>query len=240
MSPGSLSTSTVPHVRHARADIPRLQRLLPAHSTQTAREFAALDRSTTAVAVGHGRTLFHEGDPARYFFRIVSGAVRSCRLLPDGRRQIGDFFLPDDFFGFGAADVYLHSAEAIVDTSLIAYPRKLLDGTLPGPARFARALLTIMSRRLADAQQQMVLLGRKTAEERVATFLLGMSERCGDCNHIQLLMTREDIADHLGLTTETVSRTLTKLRADGFISFRAPSDIHFIDRDALMELAEGS
>lgn len=230
----------MPDVRHARAEIARLQRPLPAQSTQPAREFAALDRSATAVAVRHGRTLFHEGDPARCFFRVISGAVRSCRLLPDGRRQIGDFFLPDDFFGFGAADVYLHSAEAIVNTALVAYPRKLLDGALLGQARFVRALLTIMSRRLTDTQQQMVLLGRKTAEERVATFLLGMSERCGEGDHVRLPMTRADIADHLGLTIETVSRVLTKLRADGLIALRASSDVRFIDRDALAELAEGN
>jgi CRP/FNR family transcriptional regulator len=230
----------MPESRRPGSDIGPLRKPASARAAEAEDEFGALLRIGTRVAVRRGQTLFHQGDPARCLFRVVSGAIRSSRILSDGRRQIGDFFLSGDFFGFGATDVLSHSAEAIVDTAVSAYPHKALEGMLLQQPRLGRALLAVMSCRLADAQQRMVMLGCKTAEERVATFLIAMAERCGEGDVVHLPMTRADIADHLGLTAETVSRVLTKLRTDGLIAVHAAGEMHIIDREALKELAEGS
>jgi len=202
--------------------------------------FSGLDGIAATVLVQRGQTLFFEGDPARSCFRVVTGAVRSSRLLADGRRQVGDFFLPDDFFGFGHTGTYRSSAEAITDTALISYPRKLLDATVEEQPGLGRALFAMVSGRLADAHLQMLLLGRMNAEQRVATFLLALSERCRTGDVVRLPMTREDIADHLGLTIETVSRTISKLAASGLIVLRTSNNIRILDRDALEDLAEGT
>jgi CRP/FNR family transcriptional regulator, anaerobic regulatory protein len=209
-------------------------------SRDSARDLQALDAIATTITLRRGQALFHEGDPVRSYFRVGSGAIRCSRVLPDGRRQIGDFFLPGDFFDLGAAEIYLHTAEAIADTVLATYRRTALDRAVDEQPRLGRAMLAMMSRRLADTQYWMVVLGRKSAEERVATFLLSMIERCGSGDHLHLPMTRTDMADHLGLTTETVSRTLTKFRMEGVIALKAASDVQVLDHDALTESAEGA
>jgi CRP/FNR family transcriptional regulator len=221
------------------SNVVRLQRPNFVSSAEATGEFTELSRMETLVAVRGGRTLFHEGDPARRFFRVISGTIRTCRLLADGRRQIGDFFLPGDFFGFGATDTYLHSAEAIVGTTLSAYPLWRSDGMLQNQPRLTSELLRIMLRRLADAQDRMAVLGRKTARERIATFLLAMEERCREGDHIHLPMPRADIADHLGLSRETVSRVMTGLCARELITLNAANDIRLLDRAALAALADG-
>ncbi len=171
-----------------------------------------------------GEELFAEGDPADYFYKVVSGSIRTCKLLSDGRRQIDAFHLPGDIFGLEAGPEYRFTAEALGDATLVAFRRsRLAELTATDPA-FANQVLASMMKCLGRAQDHMLLLGRKTAQEKIATFLLDMAKRISsDDEHLELPMQRSDIADHLGLTIETVSRTLTCFARQGLIRLQAGS-----------------
>ncbi|HJE23522.1 MAG TPA: helix-turn-helix domain-containing protein [Methylorubrum populi] len=161
--------------------------------------------------------IFAEGDRTAFFYTVVSGAVRTCKLLSDGRRQIDAFHLPGDIFGVEAGTEHRFNAEAVTETRLVIHrrePRVLAgdDGAL------ARAVVAALMRDLERAQDHMMLLGRKSARERIASFMLALSERMAvQGGAIELPMSRTDMADHLGLTVETVSRTVTQLERDGLI-----------------------
>jgi CRP/FNR family transcriptional regulator, nitrogen fixation regulation protein len=210
----------------------------PFPGSLTDRELASLDRIGSVVLLARDQTIFSEGDSARYFYKVIAGAVRSCRLLADGRRHICEFFLPGDFIALDADDIHHFSAEAVADTTLKRYPRSSLDQLTSVEPRVAKGLRSLICLRLLAAQQHLVLLGRKNAVERIASFLLEMAERNGDADHISLPMTRGDIADHLGLTTETVSRTFSHLRAQGVIELEGAANVLLMDNPALEELAE--
>lgn len=171
-----------------------------------------------------GDELFSEGDSAEYFYKVVTGSIRTCKLLSDGRRQIDAFHLPGDVFGLEAGADHRFTAEALTNATLLAFRRsRLADLTAADPA-FGNQVLASMMKCLGRAQDHMLLLGRKTAQEKIATFLLDMASRIssGD-EHVELPMQRSDIADHLGLTIETVSRTLTCFARQGLIRLRAGS-----------------
>jgi CRP-like cAMP-binding protein len=201
-------------------------------------DLGALDRLGTVVALRREQPLFHEADPAEFYFRVVSGAVRSCKLLANGRRHVGDFFLPGDFIGLDAEIGYIFSAEAVTETTVIRYSRRSVDALAWQEPRIGHSLLRIACQGLSAAQQQMVLLGRKTAEERIASFILGLAERNGAGDRISLPMTRSDIGDHLGLTMETVSRGLTQLKKDGVIELTSSHELVIRDREMLADLAD--
>ncbi len=165
--------------------------------------------------------IYAEGDRVVHFYKVVSGAVRTYRLLSDGRRQIDGFHLPGDIFGLEAGAARRTGADALVDTTLAAFRRSDRDALTGGAGALAQEVVAAMLRALERAQDQMMLLGRKTARERVASFLLGLAERAGTDGTIVLPMSRTDIADHLGLTIESVSRTLTQLERDGVIALPA-------------------
>lgn len=165
----------------------------------------------TSVAVAANEPIFDEADPAEHVFNLTSGAVKIYKLLPDGRRQVTGFLAPGDFLGLTHKDDYAYSAEALVPTRLCRFPRLALESLLDEIPKLEQRLLGMASHELAAAQEQMMLLGRKTARERLVSFLLMMSRR-GD--PIVLPMSRTDIADYLGLTIETVSRTFTQLRKE--------------------------
>ena len=170
------------------------------------------------MGLAKSEELFAEGDEADYFYQVVSGAIRSYKLLSDGRRQIDAFHLPGDIFGLEAGREHRFSAEAVGDVQLIAYRRSRLSALIEEDATFRDRIMTATLRSLQRAQDHMMLLGRKTAQEKLATFLLDMAERLSDDDeHFDLPMQRSDIADHLGLTIETVSRTLTQFARSGLI-----------------------
>jgi CRP/FNR family nitrogen fixation transcriptional regulator len=165
-----------------------------------------------------GEELFAEGDEVEYFYQVVSGAIRSYKLLSDGRRQIDAFHLPGDIFGLEAGHEHRFSAEAVGDVQVVAYRRNRLAALIEDDAAFRDRIMAATLRRLQRAQDHMLLLGRKTAQEKLATFLLDMAGRISkDDEHFDLPMQRSDIADHLGLTIETVSRTLTQFARSGLI-----------------------
>lgn len=170
------------------------------------------------MVLAKGEELFAEGDEADFFYQVVSGAIRSYKLLSDGRRQIDAFHLRGDIFGLEAGSEHRFSAEAVGDATVIAYRRNRLSALIEDDAAFRDRIMTATLRSLERAQDHMLLLGRKTAQEKMATFLLDMAERLsGDNEHFDLPMQRSDIADHLGLTIETVSRTLTQFARSGLI-----------------------
>ena len=171
-----------------------------------------------------GDELFAEGDPAEYFYKVVSGSIRTCKLLSDGRRQIDAFHLPGDIFGLEAGTEHRFTAEALSDATLVAFRRSRLDELTAADPAFGNQVLASMMKCLGRAQDHMLLLGRKTAQEKIATFLLDLARRISsDDEHIELPMQRSDIADHLGLTIETVSRTLTQFARQGLIRLQAGS-----------------
>ncbi len=195
----------------------------------------------TSVDCDPGDAIFYEGDPADHLFNVTSGAVRISKLLPDGRRQVTGFLFPGDFLGLAFNESYTYSAEAVGSSTLCRFPRRDLERLLSEHPKMERRLLGMASNELATAQDQMLLLGRKTAREKLATFLLMLSaraERRGhDANPIDVPMTRADIADYLGLTIETVSRTFTELRKGGLIEPQGATNIRLPDPEAVRAIA---
>jgi CRP/FNR family transcriptional regulator, nitrogen fixation regulation protein len=154
--------------------------------------------------------IYGENEPAEYLYKVISGAVRTYKILSDGRRQIGGFYLPGDIFGLEFADEHTLSAEAIADANVLVIKRSMLTVLAARDAGVARELFALTGCEVQRMQERVLLL-IKTAQERVVGFLLEMAERVPAGNAIELPMSRQDIADYLGLTIETVSRTLTSL-----------------------------
>jgi CRP/FNR family transcriptional regulator, nitrogen fixation regulation protein len=161
--------------------------------------------------------IFGEGDLADFLFEVVSGAVRTYKLLSDGRRQIDAFHFPGDIFGIEMGGEHRFSAEAIQEVTVRAIRRRSLDALARGEPELPSRLFAAMALSLERAQNHMLLLGRKSAREKIASFLLGLADRNSGAKTLELPMSRADIADHLGLTIETVSRTLTQLQREKLI-----------------------
>ena len=196
---------------------------------------------TTPVEVEAHRTFIMAGEPANYLFNITEGVVKVYRLLPDGRQQITGFLFAGDFLGLATANVYAFSAEAVTPVRYCRFARKPLEHFLGEAPKMERQLLTIASNELAAAQEQMVLLGRKTAREKLASFLLVLAQRMKrlgkPADTPDLPMSRADIADYLGLTTETVSRTFTQFRTQGLIELPKSGGVRLKNRNALVRIS---
>lgn len=182
--------------------------------------------------------IFAEGDEATKIYKVTGGAVRVTKLLSDGRRHIAGFYLPGDFFGLEGGDVHRFSAEAIVNTTLQVFSRNALHAHAEKDSGLSERLWTLAGATLGRAQEHMLLLGRKTASERIASFLLDMAARGEVGNEITLPMSRQDIADFLGLTIETVSRTLTQLERDGTIALPCPRKVVLKNRRRLLAMED--
>lgn len=197
----------------------------------------------TMTVPAHG-PIIDEGEPADYLFNLTEGAIKLYKLLPDGRRQITGFLFEGDFLGIAMNERYAYSAEAVVGVSLCRFPRRKLEGLLDEFPKLEKRLLGMASNELVQAQDQILLLGRKTAQEKIVSFLLNLSHRAvkrgASASPIALPMGRADIADYLGLTTETVSRTITNLKRDGHIRLLQGGKVELPDLAALRELAEGA
>jgi CRP/FNR family transcriptional regulator len=180
-----------------------------------------LAQLVTTIDLSPRGSMIAEGEAAGHYFNITTGAIKVFKLLPDGRQQIIGFSLPGDFIGLAVKDAYGYSAEALIPSRVCRFDRNKLEGLLVKFPKMEHELRNQASDELAIAQDQMMLLGRKTAKERVASFLLQLSVRAKRAglghNPIHLSMGRADIADFLGLTIETVSRTFTSLKKDGMI-----------------------
>ncbi len=198
------------------------------------KRLAAIGRSGR---LGAGELLFCEGDPAQEVFTVTSGVLKLYKLLADGRRQITGFLVPGDFLGLAFRDHYVCTAEAVTELGLCRFRRRAFVELLRDLPHLEEQLLARATSELAAAQEQMVLLGRKTALERVASFLLRLDERMGSGGRLQLPMNRTDMADFLGLTIETVSRTLTRLKRRGLIALCGKSGVEIRDRQGLLACA---
>ncbi|MBL6936989.1 MAG: helix-turn-helix domain-containing protein [Alphaproteobacteria bacterium] len=164
-------------------------------------------------------TIFHEGDAADYSYKVVAGAIRLSKMMSDGRRQVAEFALSGDFIGLNWLDEHAMTAEALTDVTLIAYTRGRLERLGDENQAIRAELFSTLRHDLWAAHNHLVLLGRQSALERVACFLLEMRRRSPntDKTTIAVPMTRRDIADYLGLTIETVCRMLTRLKQMGVI-----------------------
>ena len=207
------------------------------------REVADMAAIVSLVELGPGEPLFDEAEPAKHVFNVTAGAIKIYKLLPDGRRQMTGFLFPGDFLGLANDRTYAYSAEAVTYSTLCRFPRKKLEPLLEHYPKMQHRLLSMASHELAVAQEQMLLLGRKTAREKVASFLLMLSRRAvqrgqkGD--PVSVPMSRNDIGDFLGLTTETVSRTFTQLKQSGVIALLSNGKVEISNRRDLEELSEG-
>ncbi len=192
----------------------------------------------TNASFSPGASVVREGDRADHLFRIESGMVKVYRTLPDGRCQITGFLFAGDFIGLAPEDVYLSGAVAIGPVTVSRFARKKVEQLISLSPLVARLLLRRACSELIAAQDQMLLLGCKTAAEKVASFLLAIARRsAGDV--MNLPMSRMDIADYLGLTIETVSRTLSQLREEGLIEVNR-AEVRIMRPTDLEDLAEAA
>jgi len=187
------------------------------------------------MTFGRNSEIYGEGEPADYLYKVVSGTVRTSKILADGRRQIGSFHLPGDVFGLEVGDDHAFSAEAITESKVLVVRRSSLIGLATRDGDVAHQMWRLAGNELARVQNHLLLLV-KTAQERVAGFLLEMAARAPDHDAIELPMSRQDIADYLGLTIETVSRTLTTLEGDGAIELPTSRRVMLRKRSALARL----
>ena len=195
------------------------------------------------LALRPGAVLAREGDPAPHVFSITSGSLRVYKLLPDGRRQITGFLFAGDFLGLAIGDDYVFSAEAMEASTVCRFRKAPFRALVRQSPALEHILLTRTMHELAAAQNQMLLLGRKTALERMASFLLDLPghdpARPSAAGHVRLPMKRAEIADYLGLTIETVSRVLTRMRLKGLISTPSPSELIIERPDRMLQHARG-
>lgn len=195
------------------------------------------------IAVAANGIIHAEGDAATQCYRVLSGVVRVSKLTADGRRQIVRFLLPGDMLGLEARSVHTLGAEAIGPTVLVRYARRQVEALADRDLRVAAWLRSQISGALITTEDHMVMLGQSSARERVAHFLVALASRAhaADADDVDdlpgavdLAMSRYDIADHLGLTVETVSRTLTMLKREGTISIVGTHHIEFTDPEQLL------
>lgn len=207
-------------------------------------DLAKLKSLSWTVTLAPGQPLFHEGDDATRVFTLTRGCLKLYKLLADGRRQVTGFMFPGDFLGISMDDEHAFTAESLTESELCWFPRNRFDGFVEDHGEMERELYRVAAHELAAATQQMVLLGRKTAAERVASFFLMLAQKSEKATgkatrFVDLPMSRSDIADYLGLTKETVSRVLATLKRDRLVRLAALDRVEILDREGLMEVADG-
>jgi CRP/FNR family nitrogen fixation transcriptional regulator len=197
-----------------------------------------LEQFGTTVRLQREQEVHAEGDSADYCYRVVSGCVRTVRLMEDGRRQVGEFLLAGDVFGLDVIGTHDFAAEVVADTVLRRYPRRMVEALAESRPALARRLRELALTHLRIAHDRLVLLGRKTASERIASFLMEMDRRSATraTAVLELPMCRTDIADHLGLTVETVCRVLAHMKREGMVAITR-NGVEIRDRVALRALA---
>lgn len=228
----------------ARESVPALALRTPARKPEANGQDTSLaDLQAIGMKARYARneTIFSDGEDAAYSYKVVSGTVRLCKLMCDGRRQIAEFLLPGDFFGFEWLGTYSLTAEALSDVVVIRYARNRLDRLGEESRDVQRRLMALLSRDLWAAQNHLVMLGRQTAKERVASFLLSLAERSGaeDGEVLDIPMGRQDIADYLGLTIETVCRAIGELKRARVLTVPNRTQIAVRSFDALRDIAAG-
>ena len=188
-----------------------------------------------------GAYLFHEGDEAVRIFRVVSGVLRLTRVMEDGRRQVIAFGYPGDIVGYPSGDQHHTDCNALAPSTVVSYRRDLLENGAGDP-ELHRTLLQSALREISNMQDHFMMLGRKSATEKVSSFLSVLADRVGtpvgSYTQVALPMSRSDIADFLGLTTETISRTLTQLRKCRIIALENIHTVIILKPEALLAMAQ--
>jgi len=192
---------------------------------------AAISRPHPFATYKPGREIYAQGDLNDKCYQVTTGAVRVYRLLSDGRRQVVSFLLPGEMFGFEAGSHHSFFAEAITETTLAVFGRRHMQER-------SRELLALALTGMARAQQHLLVIGRQCAVERIAAFFVDLCERQGGGRQLRLPMSRQDIADYLGLTIETVSRVVTKLKERSVIALRDARTIDIVRLEALRSLCD--
>ena len=200
------------------------------------------NRATKFTRLRGGSYLYFEGDEVDWLFQVKSGVLRLTRLLENGRRQVIAFGYPGDVVGFPSAGRHHTNCEALVDCALLPIRRSVLENG-EGTPELHRQLLQAALREISAMQDHFMMLGRTSAVEKVASFLGVLAHRVGSeidgRVQFELPMPRADIADFLGITTETVCRMLTQLRKDGVISIENVHTIVIQKPDKLLTLSLG-
>jgi CRP/FNR family transcriptional regulator, nitrogen fixation regulation protein len=197
--------------------------------------FGAMEAMGSQMKFGSNEEIFGEGEPAEYVYKVTKGAVRTYKILCDGRRQIGGFHLPGDIFGLETGNEHQFSAEAINNVTVLVVRRSAIVSLAERDSDAARALWSFTGSELNRVQEHLLLLV-KTAQQRVASFLLEMSTRLAAADAIELPMSRQDIADYLGLTIETVSRTMTQLASEQTIGLPSARRVVLRNSGALRQM----
>jgi CRP/FNR family nitrogen fixation transcriptional regulator len=229
-----MSVSLVVATTHGVPALPAA--LLPGRWTTSLADNDGVALNGTAIRFPPDRQIYAEGDEARSFYKVVRGVLRTCRFLSDGRRQIDAFHIEGDVFGFEAGADHRLSAEAVSDCSVIAFRRRGLEAILAQDARLGRWFFSHAMTSLARAREHSLLLGRGSAAVKISAFLLEVAEREGCDSVVELAMSRQDIADYLGLTIETVSRTMSQLEREGTIGLPTARRVMLKNRMALRAL----
>lgn len=210
-------------------------------------EVVFLSRAAQRLSLPAGKLIMEEGETAQYFYNVNAGTVRLFKSLPDGRRQITGFAGPGHFIGLASPLINTVSAEAMEPVQICRFSRTTMQTLLQEYPALERKLLDVAMHELALSQQQMLLLGRKTALERVASFLLSWAQRQEGCAstklpasnlHMALPLSRTDLADYLGLTIETISRSLSHLKKEGLIEIPSIHEVVLVRPQALAKIAE--
>jgi CRP/FNR family transcriptional regulator len=203
-------------------------------------ELRVLARLSQRVRLSSRTPLFSEGDRSDAAYNVSEGTIRLSKLLPDGRRQIVGFALPGDFIGVAPDACYGLSADAIGPATVCRLMKEPFACFVKSKPHMLQRMNDFARQELVLAQDHMVSLGRRSAEEKLAAFLVGWRNRLRRIGRaaktVYLPMSRQDIADYLGLTVETVSRTLTKLERDGVIVI-VPGGIRLMDTERAEALA---
>jgi CRP-like cAMP-binding protein len=206
-----------------------------------AEEADALKRIGTKLRFQPNETIFNAGDVADHAYKVVSGTVRLCKHMADGRRQIAQFLFPGDYFSFMTLGEHNFTAEAVSDVVLMSYPQRQIERLGEELPHLKARFYQILSQRILDIQHHLTMLGRQTAKEKLASFLILLSHRAGseDDNLVDVTMSRQDMADYMGLTVETVCRVLASLKKAGIIDMPTQHRFALKDMDRLASLAEG-
>ena len=204
-------------------------------------EVGALEAIMTATALEPNQALVYEGDPRRRVYSLTTGMLRLSTILPDGRRQITGFLMPGDYLGLADDQTYSQTAEAVSASNLCSFAVPQMDALMERFPRLKDRLYVMTREALRRARDNQIVLGRLAPVEKVASFLLVMARRAAEIGRasdfVELPMTRTDIADYLGLTIETVSRSFTKLKNQNLIQLPDPHRVMIVDRRSLEAVA---
>ena len=192
----------------------------------------------TTFSYDREEEIYGEGEETQFIYKVVSGVVRTSKLMRDGRRQVGRFYLPGELFGLELGNQHHFTAEAVADSKILLFKRRQIEALARQNQDAAHEMWMMTADHLRCAEDHLMLLGRKTALERLASFLVDMDMKHGNSGFFELPMSRRDIADYLGLTLETVSRGFSELQKQQLLELAGARHVVLRDRSSLVAMGE--